>query len=189
MNDRRLYVSPFLVLILAISFYFRLESYVIPIVLAMLLHECGHLLALCLQNKRILQVRFELFGAVIRSEPLPYMQELLCALAGPIVNLTCGVLLRNTASCAAVIHLSVFLFNMLPLYPLDGGRALFVLLSIALPAERVRRVVHIARVMISLAIMCAAVSAAAIYRLGVGFFLFTGMILWKLDRNAAAEDC
>ena len=51
-------------------------------------------------------------------------------LAGPAVNLLCGLLLaRGHAWVAAGAHLSLCLFNLLPVRPLDGGRALALAVS------------------------------------------------------------
>ena len=50
-------------------------------------------------------------------------KELAAVLAGPAVNLLCGLLLaRGHAWVAAGAHLSLCLFNLLPVRPLDGGR-------------------------------------------------------------------
>ena len=57
-------------------------------------------------------------------------KELAAVLAGPAVNLLCGLLLaRGHAWVAAGAHLSLCLFNLLPVRPLDGGRALALAVS------------------------------------------------------------
>lgn len=48
-------------------------------------------------------------------------------LAGPAVNLLCALVLGGAhAWVAAGAHLSLCLFNLLPVRPLDGGRALYL---------------------------------------------------------------
>ena len=94
---------------------------------AALLHELGHLLVLYLLGGRGLGLRISIFGAELVTDAarLSYPGELAAVLAGPAVNLLCGLLLaRGHAWVAAGAHLSLCLFNLLPVRPLDGGRAL-----------------------------------------------------------------
>lgn len=103
-------------------------------VLFSLLHECGHLLSDCLFGEKPKEIRFGLFGmTILRADDLhlSYRQEICSALAGPFVNflLMCLFLLWNQISsneqalqCAAV-NFYIFLFNAMPVFSLDGGRA------------------------------------------------------------------
>lgn len=94
---------------------------------AALLHELGHLLVLYPLGGRVLGLRISIFGAELVTDAarLSYPGELAAVLAGPAVNLLCGLLLaRGHAWVAAGAHLSLCLFNLLPVRPLDGGRAL-----------------------------------------------------------------
>lgn len=95
------------------------------------LHELGHLLLLCRYGAHIQRLRLSVFGAVMESSgSLSYAQELSAVLAGPGVNLLSailfGILGRPTAAGA---HAVLCAFNLLPIAPLDGGQALYLLLS------------------------------------------------------------
>lgn len=86
-------------------------------------HEAGHLIALWMCGIRVWDMEIDAFGARIRTAPLMPKEELFCALAGPFA----GVLIclfwcvaPRMAICAALQTV----FNLLPVYPLDGGRAL-----------------------------------------------------------------
>ena len=58
---------------------------------------------------------------------LSYPGEIAAVLAGPAVNLLCALVLGGAhAWVAAGAHLSLCLFNLLPVRPLDGGRALYL---------------------------------------------------------------
>ena len=104
---------------------------VLPLVaLSALCHELGHLSALYLARARVEEIRLTAFGAEIRADTryLPYGREILCTLAGPAVNLLCGLGLSALGAwTAAGAHLSLCAFNLLPVRPLDGGRALQLL--------------------------------------------------------------
>lgn len=100
-----------------------------------LLHECGHLLSDFLFGCKPRAVSLGLFGMTItRAEDLTlsYRQEICSALAGPFVNLVLAALFvslylwqrTNTFLTAAVVNLSIFAFNTMPVFSLDGGRAL-----------------------------------------------------------------
>ena len=104
-------------------------------VLFSLLHELGHLLSDFLFGCKPRAISLGLFGMTItRAEDLTlsYRQEICSALAGPFVNLVLAALFvslylwqrTNTFLTAAVVNLSIFAFNAMPVFSLDGGRAL-----------------------------------------------------------------
>ena len=99
---------------------------------AALLHELGHLLVLGLLGGRVTGLRVSVFGAELTTDAarLSYPGEIAAVLAGPAVNLLCGLALAGLrAWVAAGAHLSLCLFNLLPVRPLDGGRALALAVS------------------------------------------------------------
>ena len=93
------------------------------------LHEMGHLAALRLLGAGITGFRLGLCGAVLETDSagLSYGGELLAVLAGPAVNLVCALVLGQLGwDTAAGAHLMLGAFNLLPVRPLDGGRALWL---------------------------------------------------------------
>ena len=81
------------------------------------LHECGHLTALCALGLQPRQLRLSFYGMALRYDRVPdRRRETAVLFGGPAVNLILWVLLRNPANGA------LFLLNMLPIFPLDGGR-------------------------------------------------------------------
>lgn len=97
-------------------------------------HELGHLGALYWFGARIRALRIGVMGAVLEADcqRLSYGKELVVVLAGPAMNLVCAwILSRFMVGCETVvgIHLVLGGFNLLPIRPLDGGRALELFLT------------------------------------------------------------
>ncbi len=90
---------------------------------AALIHEAFHILAIRLCGGSVRAVRIGRGGAVLDAEPMTRGKEAICALAGPLGGLLLLLLAKQIpriALCAAVQSL----YNLFPVYPLDGGRAL-----------------------------------------------------------------
>ncbi len=96
-------------------------AWVAGAVLAAFIHELGHFAVLWLYDIRIWKIYIGISGARIETEPMPDFQELLCALAGPVMG-ACLCFLWRWVPYAAIWALVQTVFNLLPIYPLDGGR-------------------------------------------------------------------
>lgn len=108
---------------------------------ALCIHELAHLFAAKIAKVAIEEIRILPFGGSARMENpyrLPLKQLLAVAIAGPVANLLLatitaalrqwGFLQGEGALHFVRTNLVLFLFNLLPALPLDGGRILFAAL-------------------------------------------------------------
>lgn len=83
------------------------------------IHELSHLLLLSLVGGRPDSLKFSFYGMALKySCKLSRVRELAVIIAGPLANLLLYILLRDD------VNLILFLLNIVPVYPLDGGRIL-----------------------------------------------------------------
>jgi Zn-dependent protease/CBS domain-containing protein len=109
------------------------------LLLSVLLHELGHSLVARARGIRVLGITLFLFGGVstLEDEATSPRDEFLIAVAGPVTSMAlaggcwalAAVLPGNgapqaTLSYAATLNLVLGAFNLLPGFPLDGGRVL-----------------------------------------------------------------
>jgi len=90
---------------------------------AAIIHEFGHALALKLFKIKIFGINIGINGAKIMTEPIPCIQEAVCTLAGPVAGL-CTLFIAKHTPHITLCGLIQSCFNLIPVYPLDGGRAL-----------------------------------------------------------------
>ena len=92
------------------------------ILLAGMVHELFHILALCVCGERIYGFTIGAFGAKIETDAIASGKEFVCSLAGPMGGISL-ILLSRWLPCAAICAMFQSLFNLIPVVPLDGGRA------------------------------------------------------------------
>ena len=109
----------------------------IMLFVSVLLHELGHSVVALRYKVPVRSITLFLFGGVaqIGAEPPSAIAEFFIASAGPLVSLILAILfyavqplvagiepLLGLAKYLAYINLALVLFNLIPGYPLDGGR-------------------------------------------------------------------
>lgn len=139
----------------------RTLIFLVSVFCCILAHEFGHVLVARVFGIATPDITLYPFGGVARLNSIPQkpLQEFLVAIAGPAVNLiiaaglvlagatlTLDALLREQAdlgSRLAATNLALALFNLLPAFPMDGGRVLRAVLSAFVGFERATRIAAI----------------------------------------------
>lgn len=128
-------------------------------------HECAHAFAAKRYGFRLDKIVLMPYGAVISGDVtgLSPKEEFFVAVAGPLTNFFTALgfialwwLYPDTypyTETAATVSLSLFFVNLLPAYPLDGGRILGIALR-PLFKEKTKAVLKITTLSISAAIFC-----------------------------------
>ncbi len=158
----RIHCSKGFLLMLAILIWLDGEGLVLCSIFAAALHELGHGAMIWLMGGHVQELRLTAIGAEMRLDaryPLDYGKEMAAALAGPMVSLAAAALsIWREWYLFAGINLCYGLLNLLPIYPLDGGRVLSCLLTSCAPraAERAARWISTAFAGALLGLGCAA---------------------------------
>lgn len=123
--------------VIAIAVYFGGDA--LWLLLAALVHEAGHWLALLATNNGVLQLRLR--GCCAQIVPcyrrLPSLrQELTILAAGPLAGIVLAALLKPFVPRFATISLLLSVFNLLPVRGLDGGSMLRLIYSAMFGAEK-----------------------------------------------------
>lgn len=128
---------------------------IMAVFVCVVLHEFGHSLQVRRFGIRVRDVVLLPIGGMARAERIPEKpwQEIVVAVSGPLVNFVLAGALFGIISIRGrpmdletdlptnllVINLVLGTFNLIPAYPMDGGRILRGLLALRLPYLRATR--------------------------------------------------
>ena len=173
----------------------QLEIYIVLMVFA-IIHELGHLVAGLILKFKPTELKLTPFGLQIRFNIDYYNKELhiqkaIIALAGPLTNFLIATIIiifakfnvsiENTYIYQLIVYSNflIGIFNLIPIYPMDGGRVLKELLKIILGAKKAYKLTYIISKTV-LIILTAISSIVILYLQNIAIVLIIGY-LWYLE--------
>lgn len=152
-------------------------AFVLLVFLCVVLHEYGHVVAAARYGIRTPSITLLPIGGLASLERMPERpaQELVVAIAGPLVNVAIFAVLMGVLGAhldfrsfdafdrpgislvqeLAAVNVMLVLFNLIPAFPLDGGRVLRALLSMRF--DRAKATLYAARIGQAFAVVFAAI--------------------------------
>ncbi len=153
------------------------------------LHELGHSLVAMRFGFPIDSITLWIFGGIARLTETPeeWKQELLIAVAGPAVSVALGVLSYGVVLVTgglpavqflfgylALINITLAIFNLLPGFPMDGGRVLRALLARNRPfAEATQTAAEVGKIFAIILGLFGLFSGNWLL-IGIAFFIYIG---------------
>ncbi|WP_026693781.1 site-2 protease family protein [Peribacillus kribbensis] len=139
-------VHPTFWLVLGIGVLTAQFTYLCMLFFVILIHELGHAAAAQYFSWRIKSIKLLPFGGELETEEhgnRPAREELVVALAGPLQHIWMALLAFGLYGGHMLeggvfysflfMNTMILLFNLLPIWPLDGGKLLFTFLSLKSP--------------------------------------------------------
>lgn len=171
-------------------------AYLLALFASVLLHELGHVLVSRRYGIKTSEIVMYPIGGVSKMERQPKpAEELWISMAGPIVNLLiAGALLAYLASTHRLVHpehllvptdanllqriaignLIIALFNLIPAFPMDGGRMLRSVLARFKPVEQATRMAASAGRFLAFAMILVGVLNMQFLLVFIGVFVYLG---------------
>ena len=171
-------VSPGLYFFLALLILLLPFRYMLAAFVSVVVHELCHLGAIRCFGNPIYAIHLGVDGARIRTPIMPIWQELICAMAGPLG----GMLLLLPVRWFPVLALCAgfhTLYNLLPVYPQDGGRALRCAAHLMLPERCAKFVCTIMEYTCLTGISILGFYGTFILKTGIFPVLFAILFLWR----------
>ncbi|MGG1247578.1 stage IV sporulation intramembrane metalloprotease SpoIVFB [Bacillus spizizenii] len=148
----KIHVHPFLWIIAALGLLTGHIKALLCLLLIVLVHELGHAALAVFFSWRIKRVFLLPFGGTVEVEEhgnRPLKEEFAVIIAGPLQHIWLqlaawvlaefSVIHQHTFELFTFYNLSILFVNLLPIWPLDGGKLLFLLFSKQLPFQKAHR--------------------------------------------------
>ena len=150
-------------------------------------HECCHWLALRWSDVPVYKISIGPIGSAMETEPMEAGREVLCALAGPLGSflLVAGYQFFPEIALCGLLQGA---FNLLPIYPMDGGRILRGTLQI-LKIPRHEQVCTVIQWFAALAIGVLCTYGFFVWNLGFGVLLLgLAVVLRAFPRKTPCKE-
>ena len=182
----KLIIIEFILLLLVISF----ESKVLIGVISIILHEFTHIFVGNRLGCKLSALEFGLTGAkaeITNIEDLLDKEKLILYLSGPIMNLFLGVrlfCLYKVTSFSLLevcysVNFSLFIFNLIPAYPLDGSRILELIFSKYISYMKSKKITTYVSYFFSTCFIILFLIMIFLHRVNISLFLIGILIIYS----------
>ena len=171
----------------------NIEKYT-EFMLFIIIHEMAHLVTgiiLGVKPKRIdvyalgLSLEFYSFGHITYKN----LRKILIYIAGPLINFVIAIVLviLNDKTYLDIIYINLILgfFNLLPIYPMDGGRILKQVLTI-IKCEKTSKIIinRVSNIVVTLITICYSILILYVHNFAIFMvIIYLWIILIKENKN------
>ena len=127
---KHIYLDKYFLFFLLIIILTGNFNYFIPYFLLLFFHEISHAITGIILGYKLEKIVFyPLGGLTIINYPIniPLFKELLIVIMGPIMQIIVYLILKEYYPFIKIYHYTLLFFNLLPVYPLDGGKILNII--------------------------------------------------------------
>ena len=165
-NKLSLQISPAVCILWALMLLILPFGWLVSCLAAAAFHELCHIAAVKACGGRITELEIGATGARLQADSMTGWKTLLCTLAGPVGGLL-PVLTARWFPRLALCTLVHSAYNLLPILPLDGGKALCCMLEFILPGKKGENVCRFIGQACSGLILLSGMLAALAWNLGL----------------------
>ena len=154
-----------------------------------IIHEFGHIISALIFKWNINKINFYPFGGYIEFNEIlnkPIKEEFIIVISGVLAQIIHFILItllynnyvisENLYMLFRHYHYSILVFNLIPIYPLDGIKIVNLLLSKIVPYK----IAHYISIIISIIFVIAFIAFSLIYYLNMNFILMTGLLFKQI---------
>ena len=154
-----------------------------------IVHELMHILLAYFYNAKIVGIKIKPFGAVAEFKDIYELnddQRIKIYLVGPLINLSLGIIFfvlnryieNKFIESSAYVNISLFIFNMLPAYPLDGSRIYEILLNKKIIYKKAKNILIKTSYLLSIVLLVLFIITIYIHRVNLSLLISSILIIY-----------
>ena len=171
----------FIPLLLILSLLISSNNFTSMALLAVLIHESGHIVASKLFKIELTEFSFGILGARLKTNGIltSYWQEILLSFFGPLFNFLTVIILLILRTQSSAVSFLIFssailgTLNLLPINTFDGGRIFKSLLSFFICPHIVSKIMNLISFFLIFTLWIISVYFMLIYTSSLGLFVFS----------------
>lgn len=142
----KIYIHPFTYIVFLISLLTGLYKELCTFLFIVIIHELGHITGGIIFRWKIDKVKLMPFGAITIFNELinkPMIEEFVILIMGPLFQFINYLIFKDITLYFNYYNYGLFIFNMLPIYPLDGYKLFSIILNKYIPYKKTLKIMLI----------------------------------------------